>query len=152
MKAQGTELKDARIVFFGAGSSAVGVAKSIASVIELKGGVSAEDAKKVRLWDSGFRWDVRSGSVRRSACRQLAASTAHASSGNTPQLQHCRCAPPMEEPSNQLHVSDATSRCGGRVTAASWPAGGVPGRHQGPDHRVARRRQAGAQEGVHAHR
>jgi malic enzyme len=47
MKAQGTELKDARIVFFGAGSSAVGVAKSIASVIELKGGVSAEDAKKV---------------------------------------------------------------------------------------------------------
>jgi malic enzyme len=46
MKAQGTELKDARIVFFGAGSSAVGVAKSIASVIELKGGVSAEDAKK----------------------------------------------------------------------------------------------------------
>ena len=50
MKAQGTELKDARIVFFGAGSSAVGVAKSIASVIELKGGVSAEDAKKVCMW------------------------------------------------------------------------------------------------------
>ncbi len=47
MKAQGTELKDARIVFFGAGSSAVGVAKSISSVIELKGGLSAEEAKKV---------------------------------------------------------------------------------------------------------
>lgn len=47
MKAQGTELKDARVVFFGAGSSAVGVAQSIASYIELKGGVSAEEAKKV---------------------------------------------------------------------------------------------------------
>jgi len=46
MKAQGTELKDARVVFFGAGSSAVGVAQSIASYIELKGGVSAEEAKK----------------------------------------------------------------------------------------------------------
>lgn len=46
MKAQGTPLKDAKIVFFGAGSSAVGVAKSIASVIELKGGVPPEQAKK----------------------------------------------------------------------------------------------------------
>lgn len=57
MKAQGTPLKDAKIVFFGAGSSAVGVAKSIASVIELKGGVPPEQAKKVvgqhtetRIW------------------------------------------------------------------------------------------------------
>ena len=61
MKAQKTELKDARIVFFGAGSSAVGVAKSIASYIELKGGVSAEEARKVvtpSLWPldtSGLR-------------------------------------------------------------------------------------------------
>ena len=47
MKAQGTKLKDARIVFFGAGSSAVGVAKSIASVLEIKGGLSPEEAKKV---------------------------------------------------------------------------------------------------------
>ncbi len=50
MKAQGTNLKDARIVFFGAGSSAVGVAKSIASYIELKGNLSAEQARKVRTW------------------------------------------------------------------------------------------------------
>lgn len=48
MKAQQTNLKEARIVFFGAGSSAVGVAKSIASYIELKGGASAEHARKAR--------------------------------------------------------------------------------------------------------
>lgn len=53
MKAQQTNLKEARIVFFGAGSSAVGVAKSIASYIELKGGASAEHARKaIYLMDS----------------------------------------------------------------------------------------------------
>ncbi len=47
MKAQDTPLKEARLVFFGAGSSAVGVAKSIASYIQLRGGVTAEEARKV---------------------------------------------------------------------------------------------------------
>jgi len=49
MKAQQTELKDARIMFYGAGSSAVGVAQSIASYIHLKGDVPQEDADKVTL-------------------------------------------------------------------------------------------------------
>ena len=48
MKAQQTELKDARIMFYGAGSSAVGVAQSIASYIHLKGDVPQEDADKAR--------------------------------------------------------------------------------------------------------
>jgi malic enzyme len=47
MKAQGTSLKDARVMFYGAGSSAVGVAQSIASYIHLQGGVPQEDADKV---------------------------------------------------------------------------------------------------------
>ena len=48
MKSQGTGVKDARVVFYGAGSSAVGVATSIASYIHLKGGVSIDAAKKAR--------------------------------------------------------------------------------------------------------
>ena len=48
MKAQKTPLKDARIMFYGAGSSAVGVAQSIASYIHLKGDVPKEEADKVR--------------------------------------------------------------------------------------------------------
>ena len=35
-------------MFYGAGSSAVGVAQSIASYIHLQGGVPQEDADKVR--------------------------------------------------------------------------------------------------------
>jgi len=46
MKAQGTKAEDVRIVFFGAGSSALGVATSLASYLHLKGGVSEEAAKK----------------------------------------------------------------------------------------------------------
>ena len=48
MKAQKTPLKEARVVFYGAGSSAVGVAEMIARLIELDAGVSAETARKVR--------------------------------------------------------------------------------------------------------
>lgn len=46
MKAQGTKPEDVRIVFFGAGSSAVGVATSIASFLHLKRGLTEEAAKK----------------------------------------------------------------------------------------------------------
>jgi hypothetical protein len=48
MKAQKTPLKEARVVFYGAGSSAVGVAEMIARLIELDAKVSAETARKVR--------------------------------------------------------------------------------------------------------
>ena len=47
MKAQDTPVNQARVVFYGAGSSAVGVATSIASYIHLKGGVPEDEAKKV---------------------------------------------------------------------------------------------------------
>ncbi len=47
MKAQKTPLKEARVVFYGAGSSAVGVAEMIARLIELDAKVSAETARKV---------------------------------------------------------------------------------------------------------
>ena len=47
MKAQGTPLGEARVVFYGAGSSAVGVASMIARLIELDAKISAEDARKV---------------------------------------------------------------------------------------------------------
>ena len=49
MKAQGTPLKDARIVFYGAGSSAVGVATMIAQLLVKECGLSFDEAKKVRL-------------------------------------------------------------------------------------------------------
>lgn len=49
MKAQGTPLKDARVVFFGAGSSAVGVALTIASLLVKETGVSKDEALKVWL-------------------------------------------------------------------------------------------------------
>ena len=48
MKAQGTPLGEAKVVFYGAGSSAVGVASMIARLIELDAKISAEDARKVR--------------------------------------------------------------------------------------------------------
>lgn len=47
MKAQGTELKDARVVFYGAGSSAVGVATTIASLLVKEAGLTKEEALKV---------------------------------------------------------------------------------------------------------
>ena len=47
MKAQGTSLKDARIVFYGAGSSAVGVATMIAQLLVKEAGLTFEEAKKV---------------------------------------------------------------------------------------------------------
>ena len=47
MKAQGTPLGEAKVVFYGAGSSAVGVASMIARLIELDAKISAEDARKV---------------------------------------------------------------------------------------------------------
>ena len=48
MKAQHTPLKEARIIFFGAGSSAVGVATMIAQLISKETGISFDEAKKVR--------------------------------------------------------------------------------------------------------
>lgn len=48
LKAQGTKTKDAKVLFYGAGSSAVGVANMIASLIEKDGGLSAKEAKEVR--------------------------------------------------------------------------------------------------------
>lgn len=47
LKAQGTKTKDAKVLFYGAGSSAVGVANMIASLIEKDGGLSAKEAKEV---------------------------------------------------------------------------------------------------------
>lgn len=47
MKAQGTATKDARVLFYGAGSSAVGVAQMIATLIEKDGKISQEEARKV---------------------------------------------------------------------------------------------------------
>ena len=47
MKAQHTPLKDARIVFYGAGSSAVGVATMIAQLISKETGMPFDEAKKV---------------------------------------------------------------------------------------------------------
>lgn len=49
MKAQHTPLKEARIIFFGAGSSAVGVATMIAQLISKETGISFDEAKKVRM-------------------------------------------------------------------------------------------------------
>ncbi|BDA50170.1 NADP-dependent malic enzyme [Coccomyxa sp. Obi] len=49
MKAQGTPLKDARIVFYGAGSSAVGVATMIAQLLVKECGLTFDKAKK-HIW------------------------------------------------------------------------------------------------------
>lgn len=48
MKAQGTPLGEAKVVFYGAGSSAVGVASMIARLIELDARISPEQARKAR--------------------------------------------------------------------------------------------------------
>ena len=45
IRAQGSKLEDVRVVFFGAGSSAVGVATMISLLLEEKGGLSKEEAK-----------------------------------------------------------------------------------------------------------
>ena len=63
IRAQGGELKDVRVVFFGAGSSAVGVATMISLLLEEKGGLTKEEAKnRIYLVDSKglvttTRWD-----------------------------------------------------------------------------------------------
>jgi malic enzyme len=49
MKVQGTKLKDARVLFFGAGSSAVGVAHMIAALLMKEAGLSKEEAYK-HIW------------------------------------------------------------------------------------------------------
>eukprot|EP00891_Asterochloris_glomerata_P000944 jgi/Astpho2/944/Aster-00780 len=46
LKAMKAEVKDARVVFYGAGSSAVGVAQMIATLLETEGGLSEEEARK----------------------------------------------------------------------------------------------------------
>ncbi len=50
MKAQGTPLREARVVFYGAGSSAVGVATMIAQLLVKEEGLSYNEAKQVRFW------------------------------------------------------------------------------------------------------
>ena len=49
MKAQHTPLKEARIIFYGAGSSAVGVATMIAQLISKETGIPFDEAKKVAI-------------------------------------------------------------------------------------------------------
>lgn len=46
LKAQGTKTKDAKVLFYGAGSSAVGVANMIATLIQKEGGLSEKEAKE----------------------------------------------------------------------------------------------------------
>jgi len=48
LKAQGTAVKDAKVLFYGAGSSAVGVANMIATLLEKEGGLSEKEAKEVQ--------------------------------------------------------------------------------------------------------
>lgn len=55
LKAMKAEVKDARVVFYGAGSSAVGVAQMIATLLETEGGLSEEEARKVRQGRSTIR-------------------------------------------------------------------------------------------------
>ncbi|KAK9812749.1 hypothetical protein WJX72_002964 [[Myrmecia] bisecta] len=53
MKAQGTPIAEARVVFYGAGSSAVGVASMIALLLQQEGGTSKEEAfKNIYMVDS----------------------------------------------------------------------------------------------------
>ena len=56
MKAQGTPLGEAKVVFYGAGSSAVGVASMIARLIELDAKVSVADARKVLIFKAFKSW------------------------------------------------------------------------------------------------
>lgn len=60
MKAQGTAVKDTKVLFYGAGSSAVGVANMIASLLQKEGGLSEEDAKKVQhCQNDRVAWPLR---------------------------------------------------------------------------------------------
>ena len=54
LKGQHTELKDARFLFYGAGSSAVGVAQLLALLLQKKGGQSEEQAWKVGPLNQNF--------------------------------------------------------------------------------------------------
>ena len=47
LKAQGTAVRDCKVLFYGAGSSAVGVANMIASLFHKEGGLSEKEAKEV---------------------------------------------------------------------------------------------------------
>jgi malic enzyme len=55
MKLQKTDLADARVVFYGAGSSAVGVAEMIATYMEQVQGVRRGAAKLELGWWAGRR-------------------------------------------------------------------------------------------------
>ena len=61
MKAQGTALKDAKVVFYGAGSSAVGVAMSIVALLQKEAGLTREQAMKVPAcpWPGDQQWVVQ---------------------------------------------------------------------------------------------
>lgn len=65
MKVQKTELKDVRVVFYGAGSSAVGVAHMLASLIQSEGGVDKDEAyKAIYLVDTrGLITNTREGDL-----------------------------------------------------------------------------------------
>ena len=65
LKVQGTNFKDVRIVFYGAGSSAVGVATMLASLIQTEGGLSKDDAfKAIYLVDTrGLITNSREGDL-----------------------------------------------------------------------------------------
>ena len=53
-RAQGLKLADSRIVFYGAGSAAVGVAETIAQlIVEEKEGMTIEEARS-RFWMVGW--------------------------------------------------------------------------------------------------
>jgi len=65
MKVQGTNLRDVRIVFYGAGSSAVGVAHMLASLIQCESGLTKEEAyKAIYLVDTrGLITNTREGDL-----------------------------------------------------------------------------------------
>ena len=74
MKAQGTPLKDARVVFYGAGSSAVGVATMIAQLLVKEEGLTFDQAKQVpsflRPWHL-HEWLLGCPARRPSRCRRF---------------------------------------------------------------------------------
>ena len=56
LKAQHTPLKEARVLFFGAGSSAVGVAELIALLLHKDGGMTMEEAYGVSCQTPPASW------------------------------------------------------------------------------------------------
>ena len=55
LKGQGTKLPEARFLFYGAGSSAVGVAELLMLLLQKEGGLSPQEARKVRQFADDFR-------------------------------------------------------------------------------------------------